>query len=270
MRRAPYSLLMMGGFLILSGAAVSSRAAAPDAQILTTYGFQAGQTISYIVCGNTELESGCFADGELGPFGRVGALLEGSPAVDGNVVTRRLYILDVGAGSAGTGVVLWIYTKSDTVSASSDTVRISLSKKLELPLVGGSSVAAFMAANDNALYVGTNQSPQAVSVRKGSWVITELGGTIPSSTVSSIIADSYGYVEVVQGLGSQSGGTFAIFGPNGENFEGGGGTPVILDWRNALIPNAEQAADLQSTASSPVRTDIITVAPKRVPTVPTE
>jgi hypothetical protein len=270
MRQARYSLLLIGVILFFSGATVSSRAAAPDSGILTMYGFQAGQTISYIVCGNTELTGGCFAQGSIGPFGRVGALLEGSPTVEGNVVTRRLYVLDLGAGSAGTGVVLWVYTKSDTVSDSSDTVTVRLSKQLELPLVGGASVAGFMAANENALYVGTSQSTQAVSVRKGSWAITELGGTIPSSTVDLIVADSYGYVEVLQGLGSQVGGSFNIYGPNGEDFEGGGGAPVILDWRNALIPNAQQAGNLQSTATSPLRIENIKVAPKRVPAVATE
>jgi len=57
-----------------------------------------------------------------------------------DIVTRSLHILDVGAGSAETSVVLWIYKKTDTVSNSSDTVTVSLSKHLELPLVGGSSV----------------------------------------------------------------------------------------------------------------------------------
>lgn len=269
MRQARCFLTLIG-LLLFFVATVSSRAAEPDSSILTTYGFQADQTVSYLVCGNTELTGGCFAQGSIGPFGRVGALLEGFPAIEGNIVTHRIYVLDLGGGSTGTDVLLWIYTKTDTVSDSSDTVTVKLTKQLKLPLVGGSSVAGFMAANENDLFVGTSQSTQAVSVRKGNWAITELGGTIPSSTVSAITADSNGYVEVLQGLGSQTGGTFNIYGPNGEEFEGGGGTPVVLDWTNALIPNAQQAADLQSTVPLPLRIESIKVAPKRVPTVPTE
>jgi hypothetical protein len=142
-------------------------------------------------------------------------MLERGPWVSGETVTRNIYVLDVESGSAHDSVSLFVYTKRDFVSATDDTVTVTLSRTISLPLVGGSGVHASMAANDSYLYVGTNKGTQAASVRPGTWTVTPIGGFSPPIPVASISSDSYGYITVTFGA---PGGTFSgfyVFGPTG-------------------------------------------------------
>ena len=76
-----------------------------------------------------------------------------------------------------TGVMLYVYTKVDTITTDSDTVTVTLSQTISLPLVGGTNPhSAQMAANKQFLFIGTDQSPSAVQVGKRTFSVTQLGG----------------------------------------------------------------------------------------------
>jgi len=191
----------------------------PDSTLYTTYS-GTPTSISWIVCGSTEESEGCYGSGNIGPFASASAILEGTPSVKGNVVTRAIYVVDSGEEN---DVKLYVYRKTDTVTSSSDTVSVTLAKTVSLPpLVGGTKAATFMAANGKFLFIGTNQSTQAVRVTKNNLSVTALGGFSPPINVTSITVDEYGYVTVTQD------GGFSLYGPNGEEEEDGGGTSFTV------------------------------------------
>ncbi len=214
---------------VLMLAAISLQAqtppVAPDANLYTTYSGTYA-SLMWTVCGSTSESSGCYGSGSLGPFVTIGAMLEGSPSVNGDVVTRAIYIVDAGANP----MVLYVYTKTDTVTATFDTVSVTLTDTIKLPLLGGTDVSAYMAANQNFLFIGsdfigTNENTP-VRVRKSNLRITKLtefqGGTL------SITADQYGYVSVEQP------DAFTVYGPNGEAEEDGGGDQFMLGTTQAM------------------------------------
>lgn len=207
---------------------------APDSTLYTSYTVSSSlQSVEWVVCGSTTETDGCYASGSLGTFGHVGAMLEGQPVVSGNAVTREIYVLDT---ASATGVSLFVYTKTDVVSASNDQVTVTPTQTISLPLVGGSSVTASMAANASYLFVGTNQSTRAVKIAKDAWTVTTVGGFSPPITVASITANPYGYVTVTFGApGGQSSG-FIVFGPSGGGQGDGGGPDIILNDLNAVVP----------------------------------
>ena len=85
--------------------------------------------VDWNVCGSLPGSSGCYGSGTLGPFGKIGALMEGEPKTDrsANTVTRAIYVLDYHSGPNQNEVVLYVYTKVDTITADSDTVTVTLS-----------------------------------------------------------------------------------------------------------------------------------------------
>lgn len=199
----------------------------PDAGLYTSYFFDSGfQNLTWIVCGSTQQSEGCFDSGSLGPFGNVGAMLESDPIVNANTVTRAIYIVD---SNSNGGVQLYVYKKTDVVTASFDTTTVTLIKNIPLPLSGGSTVSCSMAANKQFLFIGTNQSPQAVEVQKSNLRVSSIGGFSPPVNVTSITSNSYGYVTVTFGgfTGGESG--FYQFAPNGEGVGDGGGAWFMLD-----------------------------------------
>ena len=213
---------------------------APDATLYTTYSVATDlETASWVVCGSTAESEGCFGSGTLGPFGHIGAMLEGQPAVNGSTVTREIYVLDTASGTAANGVTLYVYTKTDVVSSSDDQASTTLTQTVPLPLlVGGSTVTAYMAANSVNLYVGTNQSTSAVSIVKDQWTTRSIGGFSPPLTVGGITANAYGYVTVTFGaVGGEFSG-FYVFGPTGAPEEDGGGAQFSLNNINAVVPAA--------------------------------
>ena len=224
---------------LLAFAASSCASAAdaePDSTLFTTYSVTTDLTSAYwMVCGSTKQTEGCYASGSLGPFGHIGAMLESAPVRDANAVTRQIYVLDVANGTTN-DVALFVYKKTDVVTADSDSVTVNPPRKIVLPLVGGKTVTASMAANDPYLYVGTNQSNQAVIVNKHDLrSFTTLGAGSPPAPVASITADSYGYVTVMFSAPNTS---FYVFGPAGEYEEDGGGEQFMLDDFNAVLPAA--------------------------------
>jgi len=203
---------------------------APDSTLYTSYFSESGyQSISWVVCGSTQQTEGCYGSGSLGPFGRAGALIEGSPSTSGDTVTRHIYVVDIESGASGTGVSLYVYKKTDTVSSTYDTTVVTLTNTVSLPLTGGSEAVCSMAANSGYLFIGTNQSPEAVEVKKSNLSVTQVGGFEPPINVTSITADQYGYVTVTFGgiNGGDSG--FVQFGPNGQGEGDGGGAWFMLN-----------------------------------------
>jgi hypothetical protein len=201
-----------------------------DATLYTTYSLY-GQNVGWTVCGSTQETEGCYSSGELGPFVKVGALLEGDPLTKGDTVSRAIYVLDTG----GASVLLYVYKKQDTVTSETDTVSVTLIKAVTLPLTGGSNASCSMAANKGFLFIGTNQSPQAVEVKKSDLSVAEIGGFSPPINVSAITADSYGYVTVTFGGVNVGESGFYVYGPSGESEEDGGGATFMLGTQVAVL-----------------------------------
>jgi len=226
----------------------------PDSTLYTSYFSGSGyQNISWVVCGSTQQSSGCYSSGSLGPFGRAGALIEGNQSVQGNTVTRAIYVVDIGSGSGGNGVTLYVYKKTDTVTSSYDTAVTTLTKTVTLPLIGGRTAICSMAANNGYLFIGTNQSPQAVRVQKSNLTLTQVGGFSPPINVTSITADKYGYVAVTFG-GFTSGlsGNYE-FGPNGQGVGDGGGAWFMLNNRIGLSTTTLPTSDFMPAERLVVR-----------------
>jgi hypothetical protein len=224
--------------LLVLSATVPAAAAGPiDAGLYTTYSFYNGfVTVDWVVCGQTHGWYGCYGSGSLGPFGNVGALIEGNPSTNGNTVTRDLYIVDVGTGTGVKNINLYIYKKVDTIIPPNDSVTVTLTKTVQLPLVGGTGASCFMAANGQFLFIGTNRSAQAVEVRKSNFAVAQLSEGAVGVNVSSITADKYGNVTVTQGngIGNPPVFGFAVFGPNGELEEDGDGASYMLNTTTGL------------------------------------
>ncbi len=207
----------------------------PDATLFTTYNINATHTsVNWLVCGSTQQSSGCYASGSLGPFGKVGALLEGNQSsnLTTNTVTRVIYVLDIATGSNLNGVTFYVYKKIDTITSTYDTVSVTLSKTVSLPLIGGSSALSSMAANNKYL-----QSPNGLEVQKVTFAITQIGGFSPPINVAAITADKYGYVTLT--LGSFNGGEngFVVIGRDGFGREDGGGAQFMLNTVQAVLPS---------------------------------
>ena len=152
-----------------------------------------------------------------------------------NTVRRAIYVLD--AGTAGP-VTLYVYTKTDTITPSTDVVSVELTGTLSLPLVGGPGVSCSMAANDRFLFIGTDQSPAGVRVRKRDLQVAPLGGFSPPLNVSAITSNQYGYVTVTHGDFSQGSSGFLLFGPDGNLEEDGGGAMFVLSTTQAVLTAA--------------------------------
>ena len=222
---------------------LAAPAAAPiDGTLYTRYNVDPDHTnIGWNVCGSLPGSTGCYGSGSLGPFGKVGAMLEGEPKTDrhANTVTRAIYVLDPASGPNQNEVVLYVYTKVDTITTDSDTVTVTLSQTISLPLVGdpiSSGALPFMAANQQFLFLGTDQSPQAVELDKRTFSITQLGGFTPPINVFAILANQYGYATL--SFGNFRGGgnkAFIVAGPDGSDEEEGDETQFMLDTVMGLL-----------------------------------
>jgi hypothetical protein len=216
----------------------------PDSNLFTTYSFYSTYTnVNWIVCGSTQETEGCYDAGSLGPFGHAGALIEGNESVSGNTVKRNIFVVD-DADGGGTGVKLYVYTKTDVITPTFDTTTVSLTNTVTLPLTGGAHVTTYMAADDGFLFIGTNQSQSAVRVQKSDLAVGQIGGFSPPINVSSITSNKYGYVAVTFGGISGSDGSYE-FDPFGNLTEGGGGADFVLSNSNGF-----STANLVPTTSS--------------------
>jgi len=209
-----------------------------DATLYTRYNTDPNQTIvNWNVCGSLPNSSGCYGSGSLGPFGRVGALMEGEPTTNriASTVTRAIYVLDSASGPNQNEVVLYVYTKVDTITPDSDTVTVTLSQTISLPLVGSTSaMTPQMAANKQFLFIGTDQSPQAVVLDKRTFSVTQLGGSSPSN-VFGIFANQYGYATITFGAFRGGHNAFIVAGPDGSDVEEGNVTQFMFDTVQGLL-----------------------------------
>jgi hypothetical protein len=222
-------------FVLLSGTAPNC-AAAIDSTLFTTYTMNSARTnLDWTVCGSLGTGSGCYGAGFLGPFGKIGGLIEGLPVqnLTKGTVTRYIYVVDVAYKS--TGVAIYVYKKVDTI-AGTDTISVTLFKIVVLPLTGGSATVASMAANKTFLYIGTNKDDLAVQVRKSTFAISQYGQISGPATVTAITANSYGYVTTTW---TASGGSdaFNVIDPNGVPQVGGGGASFMLNTVQAVRPS---------------------------------
>jgi hypothetical protein len=114
-------------FVLLIGAA-PLRGAMLDSTLFTTYTMNTTRTnLDWTVCGSLPTTEGCYGAGFLGPFKKVGAMIEGLPVQNlaKATVTRYIYVLDVDATSGSNGVVLYVYKKVDTITSSDDTITVN-------------------------------------------------------------------------------------------------------------------------------------------------
>ena len=210
-----------------------------DGTLFTTYSRDTNDTtLGLTVCGSTQNTEGCYGSASLGPFGKIGAILESNPQTDlsTNTVTRSIYVVDSASGTSQNGVTLFVYTKTDAITPDFDTVTVTLSKTVALPLTGGLSARTSMAANTQFLFVGTSLTAQGVELNKRTLTPVLVGGFSPPINVSAITADQYGYVTITFGSfnGGESG--FYLFGPDGSGQEDGGGADFTVGTTQAVLP----------------------------------
>ena len=87
-----------------------------------------------------------------------------------------------------------------------------------------------MAANTQFLFIGTDQSPQAVVLDKRTFSVTQLGGFSPPINVFGIFANQYGYATLSFGAFRGGGNkAFIVAGPDGSDKEDGDETQFMLD-----------------------------------------
>lgn len=223
------ALFAFAASVVLCTQTLAATLAEPDASVYTTFSGSA-TSVQWTVCGATAQSEGCYGSGSLGPFVAVGAMLESDIiSINGAAVTRYMYIVDTGA----TPVSLHVYKKTISVSTSSVSTVITPYKTIPLlPLVGGTNVPTFMAANGKFLFIGTSLSANAVRVTKNDLALQVVGGFSPAINVTSITSDPYGNVIVAQGNGQSSG--FSLFGPDGNTKEDGGGNEFIVGTTQAV------------------------------------
>ena len=207
---------IVAAFVAVTAGSASSAglAAAPDSTLFTTYyvtptpaiGRVAGVRIDGAVRGLLRV-------GALGPFGRIGSMLESHPVAKGDTVTRRIYALDIASWERCDRCCA-LRLQEEGRSHGKTTVTVSLEQTIELPLAGGTGATAFMAANTAFLYVGTNQSYAALRIDPTSWTYTGVGGFEPPIPVAAINTDSYGYVTVTFGSSTSAFNGFYVFGPD--------------------------------------------------------
>ncbi len=245
-RQLALATLIVSSALIATVPALAQNATAPDASLYTSYDISPNlQTVGWSVCGSTQQSEGCYSSGSLGPFGATGALIEGNPATRGNTVTRFIYVVDIASGINANGVTLYVYKKIDNVTPSFDTVTVTLTKTVDLPLVGGTGALCSMAANSKFLFIGTNQSPQAVEVKKSNFSLTQIGGFSPPINVTAITANSRGYVTVSFGGFSNGENGNYEFGPDGQGEGDGGGASFMLNTVAAVLPATLPKSDAE-------------------------
>lgn len=226
--RSWYVLAGAAAACLLAAVPAAAHKVALDAGLYTLYSGPAdGTSLNLLICGSLPQSSGCYGSAQLNAFEAACAVLEGKPKTKDNVVTRAIYVLDRRA-SEGSPVRLVVYTRTDTISESSDQVQIVLKQQVDLALVGGPKAKCEMAANDSFLYAGTNKTTNAVSIDAKTLASAPLGGFSPPEHVRAITADDRGYVTVSFDDG------FYTFAPDGTAEAGGGGAYKMANTRNAF------------------------------------
>ena len=209
----------------------SAHRATLDAGLSTLYsGPDDSSAVDIMVCGQLQQGGGCFAFTQLTGFQSACALVEGTPSQHGDVVTRDIYILDRRT-TAGDPLQLFVYTRTDTISATSDTVSITLVNQISLGIRGAPKAKCWLAANDNFLYAASNRDRPAVAIAKGTLAVTTVGKFSPAEHVRAITADDRGYVTVAFDTASFE------FDQSGAQISFGGDHQVLANTHNSIRPN---------------------------------
>lgn len=191
-----------------AGASASAHKPGFDAKLYTTYGVAAdGTSIDYEICG----PGGCRGAGNIAPFDRACAIMEGKPSTQDHVTTRAIYVLDKRSAERSE-VTFYVYTRTDTITRNGIDFQIVLTAKIPLGIQAGSKARCFMAANDRFVYVGTDKSTTGLSIDKASLSLDMAGG----ENIQSITASDKGFVCI-----SIPGG-FVVYDPFGTVAEAGG------------------------------------------------
>jgi len=196
-------LALMGATSLLLPA--TARSAAADANVETVY---TPHTTSIGWVGLGQNAGSSF--GSIGPFTSACAIVEGQPTTSGSVTTRNVYVLDAGDGSTN-GVVLNVFSKTDTITttsdSTSDSVAFTLSQQVSLTLASQAGAVCYMAANDTSVFAGTSANNFASIINKSSLAETTVASTVTlfNDPVTQISATSEGKVLVTFGTGSDSG-----------------------------------------------------------------
>jgi hypothetical protein len=209
--------------------AAEAKKAALDAHLYATYSPDGPPGTGYelSVCGAVGDTQGCYGSGFLTPpFEQACALLEGTPKTVGNVMTRDIYVLDK-RNSKTAAVQLYVYTRTDTFGANSDTVDVELTKQIALAVVGGKKAGCAMAANDAAVYAGTTASANVAVIDKKTLTATSFQG---QGLLLALTADERGGIAVDSEQG------FGIIPYDGVGGQGGGGQAYLVGTRNAWKP----------------------------------
>jgi hypothetical protein len=207
-----------------------------DSGLFTDYSASSGGTsISFLICGTTAEEEGCFGSGGFGTFNHAGSIIEGFKSYSGagnDTVTRHIYICDDAAGASGTGVTLYDYKRTDVID-SFDTDTVTLAKTVPLPLVGGANANCSMSEDGANLFVGTQNSSTAVKVVKGLDTFTAVAGLDPGLHFATATANNYGFAAMT--FGSTNGSSDVNeFSPTGNPVQSTGGAYFLLNTANAV------------------------------------
>ena len=147
--------------------------------------------------------------GTLGPFNNACAILQGHPKTTGNVMTRRVFVLD--GGDASSAAALYVYERTDTISAASgqtnDAVTVTLTHTVPLALSGAANPICYMAGNDDLIIAGTSANVSAALIYKAGLAVETISQPLLSygDTVSAVTASDNGFVFVTWGTGPNSG-----------------------------------------------------------------
>lgn len=218
----PHWNLLTCALLVVVAIAVPAQAQTrnPDSGLFTYYSTIDSTVLNWVTCGTLPSATECYGAGHLGPFINACAIVQSVPAIlDAFTVVRYIYVLD--SGSSADGASLVAFKRTDTVDDHFDMISVTKEATVPIPMiVAGTGANCLMVQNPTNVYVGTTQSATAVRVNKTTYDVTTLG--IGNGTLTSMTADSYGYVTINR---NQAGGiTNTIYGPDDqlELFRNGG------------------------------------------------
>ena len=199
------------------------------AQLYTTYNLSPSG-FSWVTCGSTSAQEGCFGSGAMLSFGRLCAIVSDADAGTTFDSTQKIYALDSNA-TGKNDVVLHYLTRRVSVDATGFAYTTFKDvKDVSAPLIRANDVSCYAADNAALIVVGTSTSTGAAVVRKNSLVVSSSGGFSPPATLIGIAADASGNIAV------NFHGGFEFIGPTGSALEDGGGNGYVLPLHNALTP----------------------------------
>jgi hypothetical protein len=209
-----------------------ANAATPDSNIATTYALVKGPSIRWMTCGSIPGGiDGCFGIGTLSDATRPCSITAGAQTVVTNtpsqyVVSNPVYVLD-GQATAGTKITLYIYTQTNTITASSEQTTFTLKSTVSLPVVGGPNAVCSMAANGAVLVAGTDHDPHLVRVNLKTLQKFEFGPTSPPTNVTAITQDQNKNISIQYGTGNSVG--YILLDSAGSLSVDGGGVAFLVN-----------------------------------------